>query len=64
MGFVTKVDFTRQVKQYTGTTATLSGSTHILGSLDVDGGIFSGGTNLLDIFGGGSGTNTFVTGGT
>ena len=64
MGFVTKVDFTRQVKQYTGTTATLSGSTNILGSLDVDGGIFSGGTNLLDIFGGGSGTNTFVTGGT
>ena len=63
MGFVTKVDFTRQVKQYSGTTATLSGSTNILGDLDVSGGIYSGGTNLLDIFGAG-GTDTYVTGGT
>ena len=62
MGFITQVDYTRQVKQGPGESHTLSGSTTILGNLDVYGSILSGGTNLLDIFIGG--TDTHVTGGT
>ena len=62
MGFITQIDFTRQVRQRSGEVHTLSGSTNILGDLDVQGAIMSGGTNLLDIFVGG--TDTHVTGGT
>ena len=62
MGFITQVDFTRQVRQRAGESHTLSGSTTILGNLDVYGSIMSGGTDLLDIFLGG--TDTHVTAGT
>ena len=62
MGFITHIDFTRQVRQRSGEIHTLSGSTNILGNLDVQGVIMSGGTDLLDIFAGG--TNSYVTGGT
>ena len=62
MGFITQIDFTRQVRQRSGEIHTLSGSTNILGNLDVQGVIMSGGTDLLDIFAGG--TNSYVTGGT
>ena len=61
MGFITQVDFTRQVRQRSGESHTLSGSTTILGNLDVHGSIMSGGTDLLDIFLGG--TDTHVTAG-
>ena len=61
MPFITQVDFTRQVRQRAGEIHTLSGSTNILGNLDVQGAIMSGGTNLLDIFAGG--TNSYVTAG-
>ena len=65
MGFITKVDFTRQVKQGPGEIAVLSGSTTILGNLDVYGMIMSGGTDISTLWGGASsGTNKFVTGGT
>ena len=59
MGFVTQIDYTRQVRQSSGEVHTLSGSTNILGNLDVNGSIMSGGTDLLDIFVGG--TDTHVT---
>lgn len=36
MAFITKIDFSRQVKQYSGTTATLSGNTYILGALSAN----------------------------
>jgi len=62
MGFVTQIDYTRQVRQSSGEVHTLSGSTNILGNLDVNGSIMSGGTDLLDIFVGS--TDIHVTGGT
>ncbi len=62
MGFITKVDFTRQVKQFSGSTATLSGSTHFKESISAST-IFSGSTNLYDIFVTAAGSTTSVQGG-